>query len=89
MLIGTGATGLAALAGCTTDENGENGGEDDSSVPDAVMIVGFPQSGIQLFRDFYSEFESDASDLDIVVPDGLIDSDLPESRRESRRSRRA
>ncbi|MFC7114471.1 ABC transporter substrate-binding protein [Natronoarchaeum sp. GCM10025703] len=77
MLIGTGATGLAALAGCTTDDNGENGGEDDSDVPDAVMIVGFPQSGIQLFRDFYSEFESEAPDLDIIVPDGLIDSDLP------------
>lgn len=43
--------------------------------PDVLMIVGFPQSGIQLFRDFYDEFDDD--DVDIIVPDGLIDSDLP------------
>jgi len=45
--------------------------------PDAVMVVGFPESGIQLFRDFYSGFASDVPELDIIVPDGLIDSDLP------------
>ena len=84
MLIGTGAAGLVAMAGCTTEENGNgdengtgNGNGAEVGVPDAVMIVGFPQSGIQLFRDFYSEFESDAPDLDIIVPDGLMDSDLP------------
>ena len=43
--------------------------------PDVLMIVGFPQSGIQLFRDFYDGFDDD--DVDIIVPDGLIDSDLP------------
>jgi len=41
------------------------------------MVVGFPESGIQLFRDFYSGFASDVPELDIIVPDGLIDSDLP------------
>ena len=56
--------------------DGSDGG-DQSDVPDAVMVVGFPQSGIQLFRDFYSEFANSAPDLDIIVPDGLIDSDLP------------
>ena len=56
--------------------DGSDGG-DQSDVPDAVMVVGFPQSGIQLFRDFYSEFADSAPDLDIIVPDGLIDSDLP------------
>jgi len=63
--------------------NGGNGDMDDGNgggsadVPDAVMVVGFPESGIQLFRDFYSEFADDASELDIIVPDGLIDSSLP------------
>ncbi len=56
--------------------DGSDGG-DQSNVPDAVMVVGFPQSGIQLFRDFYSDFADSAPDLDIIVPDGLIDSDLP------------
>jgi branched-chain amino acid transport system substrate-binding protein len=41
------------------------------------MVVGFPQSGVQLFRDFYSEFAADTPDLDIIVPDGLMDSNLP------------
>jgi len=45
--------------------------------PDVVMIVGFPQSGIQLFRDFYQEFASDHEDVDLIVPDGLIDDGLP------------
>ena len=45
--------------------------------PDVVMIVGFPQSGIQLFRDFYQEFASDHGDVDLIVPDGLIDDGLP------------
>ncbi|MES3517594.1 MAG: ABC transporter substrate-binding protein [Natronomonas sp.] len=44
--------------------------------PDVVMIVGFPQSGIQIFRDFYSDFADD-HDVDIIVPDGLIDPGLP------------
>ncbi|QWC18478.1 ABC transporter substrate-binding protein [Halorubrum sp. 2020YC2] len=56
--------------------DGSDGG-DGGDVPDAVMVVGFPQSGIQLFRDFYSEFADSAPDLDIIVPDGLIDGDLP------------
>jgi len=58
-----------------SDDGGMNG--DDSDVPDAVMVVGFPQSGIQLFRDYYSEFADQSPDLDIIVPDGLIDPDLP------------
>ena len=74
---GLGVAGFAGLAGCTTEESpdDDNGGDDE--VPDAVMIVGFPQSGIQLFRDYYSEFADDTPELDIIVPDGLMDSDLP------------
>ncbi|MFO8113836.1 MAG: ABC transporter substrate-binding protein [Halorubrum sp.] len=58
------------------DMDGDDGSDGDGA-PDAVMVVGFPESGIQLFRDFYSEFADDVPDLDIIVPDGLIDSDLP------------
>ena len=58
-----------------SDGDGMDG--DQNNIPDAVMVVGFPQSGIQLFRDFYSDFADSAPDLDIIVPDGLIDGDLP------------
>ncbi|MFC6754118.1 ABC transporter substrate-binding protein [Halorubrum tibetense] len=86
VIKGASAAGVVALAGCTTEEdngdgngagNGDDNGGDGSETPDAVMVVGFPQSGIQLFRDFYSEFASDVPDVDIIVPDGLIDADLP------------
>ncbi|MFC7230253.1 hypothetical protein ACFQMM_00585 [Saliphagus sp. GCM10025308] len=44
--------------------------------PDVLMVVGFPQSGITLFRDYYSDYADDW-DGSIIVPDGLIDSELP------------
>lgn len=43
--------------------------------PDILMIVGFPQSGIQLFRDFYADFDTG---VDIIIPDGLRDDTLPD-----------
>ncbi|WP_178917442.1 ABC transporter substrate-binding protein [Natronomonas gomsonensis] len=43
--------------------------------PDVLMVVGFPQSGIQLFRDYYSEYDTGA---EILVPDGLRSSSLPD-----------
>ena len=45
-----------------------------SGDPDGLFIVGYPEDGIQLFRDYYSS--SDGSE-DILVPDGLQDPDLP------------
>lgn len=42
--------------------------------PDFLWIVGFPESGIQIFRDFYDGHDDD---LPIIVPDGLIDGTLP------------
>ncbi len=82
-----GAAGVAGIAGCTTDEPEDDDGADDTNgmddtgdeveAPDAVMVVGFPQSGIQLFRDYYGEFADDHEDLQIIVPDGLIDDSLP------------
>ena len=43
--------------------------------PDSVMVVAFPASGIQLFTDYYNDF---AGDETVIVPDGLIDDDLPD-----------
>jgi len=43
--------------------------------PDFLWVVGFPQSGIQLFRDFYDGYDET---FPVIVPDGLIDSDLPD-----------
>jgi ABC-type branched-subunit amino acid transport system substrate-binding protein len=43
--------------------------------PDLLVVVGYPASGVQLFRDYYSDFDTGE---DIVVTDGLIDNDLPD-----------
>ena len=43
--------------------------------PDFLMIVAFPESGIQMFRDFYGE----GYDLPVMVTDGLIEDGLPDS----------
>ena len=42
--------------------------------PDGLFIVGYPEDGQQLFRDYYST--SDGSE-EILVPDGLRDGALP------------
>ncbi|TYL36969.1 ABC transporter substrate-binding protein [Natronococcus pandeyae] len=43
--------------------------------PDFLLVIAFPVSGIQIFRDFYAEFDPD---LPVIVTDGLIEPDLPE-----------
>ncbi len=61
-----GAAGaVAGLAGCS---GGGGGG------PDALVVIGYPEDGTQLFRDYYSV--SDGGE-DIIVPDGLRDGALP------------
>ncbi|WP_254810009.1 ABC transporter substrate-binding protein [Natronosalvus amylolyticus] len=45
--------------------------------PDVLMVVGFPQSGITLFRDYYDNYADDW-DGSVIVPDGLIDDTLPD-----------
>lgn len=45
--------------------------------PDVVVVIAFPESGIQIFRDYYSDFASN-NDSDLLVTDGLIDDDLPD-----------
>jgi ABC-type branched-subunit amino acid transport system substrate-binding protein len=42
--------------------------------PDVMNVIGYPASGVQLFRDFYSEYSED--DVEIIVPDGLRDGDM-------------
>ena len=43
--------------------------------PGLMMVVGYPASGNQIFRDFYSDYSQDF--CDIIVPDGLQSQDLP------------
>jgi ABC-type branched-subunit amino acid transport system substrate-binding protein len=45
-----------------------------SSSPDGLLVIGYPESGNQLFRDFYSNY---SRDTDILVTDGLRDPALP------------
>jgi ABC-type branched-subunit amino acid transport system substrate-binding protein len=42
--------------------------------PDVINVIGYPEDGAQLFRDYYSA--SDGSE-DIIVPDGMRDGALP------------
>lgn len=46
-----------------------------SDDPDVLMVVGYPESGVQLFRDYYANYTVD--DADILVPDGLKAGSLP------------
>jgi ABC-type branched-subunit amino acid transport system substrate-binding protein len=45
-----------------------------SGDPGVVVIIGYPESGKQLFSDFYSDFDTD---IPILVTDGLRSADLP------------
>ena len=72
VLKGMGAAGVAGLTGLAGCAQGGGGG---ASGPDAVIVIGYPQDGTQLFRDYYSS--TDASH-EILVPDGLRDDNLPQ-----------
>ncbi|MFB6108761.1 MAG: ABC transporter substrate-binding protein [Haloplanus sp.] len=89
-VVGAGAAGVVGLAGCIGgggDANAGGGGEGSgstsgsgsgsgsgSSGPDMLVVIGYPESGIQLFRDYYS---TSGGDQDILVPDGLRDGTMP------------
>jgi ABC-type branched-subunit amino acid transport system substrate-binding protein len=62
--------------GNDTDGGGSTDGGDDSMSGgvDVINVIGYPQDGNTLFRDYYSL--SDGSE-DIIVPDGLRDGELP------------
>ena len=44
--------------------------------PGVLLVVGYPESGVQIFRDFYNGFDGD---MDVLVSDGLQSNDLPGS----------
>lgn len=60
--------GIASAAGLTGRL------ELQQEVPDVLNVIGYPQSGIQLFRDYYSIDPGN----DVIVPDGLRDPALPD-----------
>jgi len=60
--------GITGLAGCADLGGGGGGG------PDTLVVIGYPEDAIQLFRDFFNET---GDDQDVLVPDGLRDPDLP------------
>ncbi|MFC4359331.1 ABC transporter substrate-binding protein [Halobium salinum] len=39
--------------------------------PDLLIVIGYPASGIQIFKDFYADF--DASNFDVLLTDGMKD----------------
>jgi ABC-type branched-subunit amino acid transport system substrate-binding protein len=43
--------------------------------PGTMLIVGYPEDGVRIFRDFYTNF--DRPDMPILVSDGLQDGSLP------------
>ncbi|GAA0238857.1 ABC transporter substrate-binding protein [Halobacterium noricense] len=45
-----------------------------SNQPDALLVIAYPESGNQLFRDYYSSYSRDTQ---ILVTDGLRDPALP------------
>jgi len=81
-LVGTGTAGTVGLAGCigggggsgNGGGNGGDGGDGGTGGPDMLVVIGYPQSGIQLFRDYYSMTDGQH---DILVPDGLRDGAMP------------
>lgn len=43
---------------------------------DVLLVIGYPGDGVNIFRDFYSDF--DRPDMDVLVSDGLEDDSLPD-----------
>ena len=77
-LVGTGTAGTVGLAGCIggggSGNGGGDGGDGGTGGPDMLVVIGYPESGIQLFRDYYSMTDGQH---DILVPDGLRDGAMP------------
>ncbi|WP_331233697.1 ABC transporter substrate-binding protein [Natronorarus salvus] len=42
--------------------------------PDVMIVIGYPDSGEQIFRDYYADFDGEET---IMVTDGLRDGNLP------------
>lgn len=74
---GTGGGGGNGNGGDGGGGNGGDGGGNGGGGgrPDALVFIAYPGSGIQLFKDYYSEY---STETDILVTDGLKDPKLPE-----------
>ncbi|MFB6082078.1 MAG: ABC transporter substrate-binding protein [Halanaeroarchaeum sp.] len=42
--------------------------------PDTLVIIGYPASGVQIFKDYYADY---SADRDILITDGLKKNSLP------------
>jgi len=73
---GGGGDGEDTTTTATTTEDTGSDTTTSSSYPDVLTVIGYPASGIQIFRDFYSQWEDEG--IDILVPDGLQQGDLPD-----------
>jgi ABC-type branched-subunit amino acid transport system substrate-binding protein len=73
---GGGGDGDDTTTTATTTEDTGSDTTTSSSYPDVLTVIGYPASGIQIFRDFYSQWEDEG--IDILVPDGLQQGDLPD-----------
>mgnify|MGYP006279730851 CR=1 FL=1 len=62
------------MDGNETGDEMEDGDADDYAGPDVLNVIGYPKSGIQIFKDFYTNFPDTA---EVIVPDGLQNTDLP------------
>jgi ABC-type branched-subunit amino acid transport system substrate-binding protein len=71
---GIGAGTTISVAGCIGNPGDGTGTGDGGSGPDVLVVIGYPKSGNQLFRDYYSNTDANH---DILVPDGLRDANLP------------
>jgi ABC-type branched-subunit amino acid transport system substrate-binding protein len=60
-----------------TESGGDMEGGDMESSVDLINVIGYPQEGNVLFRDFYS-LVGEGSAPDIIVPDGLQDGAMQE-----------
>jgi len=60
--------------GTATDTPGDGDGDGGAMLPDVLTVIGYPASGITIFRDYYSDYSPD--DVEILVPDGLQDPEM-------------
>ena len=78
---GSGGSGESGGSGGSGESGGSGGSGESTSTtsggmsgPEMLVVIGYPESGIQLFRDFYS---MGSEEMDVIVPDGLRDGAMP------------
>jgi len=71
---GSGDSGGSTESGGSDGSGGSSGSGGSDGGPEMLVVIGYPESGIQLFRDFYSMGDEE---MDVLVPDGLQDGSMP------------